>query len=166
MSHRVLRRIKTSKGSSLVKCKTLLELTAIAIFVCAIVSLVRSCKEDPTQTQLFTQLTMMRSDMQAIVNIGGNVTNYDNNRKTTFASAYLLLTVSADSWSDALRRSYMETLLTRGWRQVKYSNGNSYFCKQGAYASLISPHDNYGGGVTMVFSGATIFQCNKLLPGD
>jgi hypothetical protein len=149
-----------------VKYKTLPELAAIAVFVWVIVALVRSCKEDPTQTQLFTQLTIMRSDMQAIMRVGGKVTDYDNNRKTTFASAYLLLSVSADSWSDSLRRSYMETLLTRGWRQVKYSGGNLYFCKQGAYASLISPHENYGGAVSMVFSGVTINQCNKLLPGN
>lgn len=73
------------------KIRTVMQLAVILLFVFAIVSLVRSCQSDPTQMELFDRLEMMRSDMQAVISDGGRVVSYDNNRKTTFARVYLLL---------------------------------------------------------------------------
>lgn len=59
-----------------------MEIAVVALFVIVIVSLVRSCQDDPTQMELFDRLAMMRSDMQAVINDGGQVVDYYNNKTT------------------------------------------------------------------------------------
>lgn len=146
--------------------KIFLRLAVVAIVVWVLVELIHSCGENPTQNQLFTQLTMMRSDMQAVIKSGGQVTDYDDNRKTTFSRVYLILGVSAESWSDSLRRTYTDTLIGRGWHQVKSDESKPIFCKQGVYASLLPPHNEYGASLTMEFDASSTMQCRKLLSGD
>ncbi|MDF3101014.1 MULTISPECIES: hypothetical protein [Burkholderia] len=106
-----------------------LQFSVIAIFVVAVISLVRSCQADPAQTQLFDQLAMMRDDMQAIINDGGRVVRYDNNGKTTFSRVYLLLSIERKTWSVDLQRIYGNTLLARGWVMVKTRLANDRFVR-------------------------------------
>jgi len=66
-----------------------MELAVVALFLIAIVSLVRSCQSGPTQMELFDRLAMMRSDMQAVISDGGQVVDYYYNNKTTYARDHL-----------------------------------------------------------------------------
>lgn len=145
------------------KLKMWLQFSVIAIFVVAVISLVRSCQADPTQTQLFDQLAMMRDDMQAIINDGGRVVRYDNNGKTTFSRVYLLLSIERKTWSVDLQRIYGNTLLARGWVMVKNEAGERSFCKGGAFASVTAPATDRNGSIAMVFDAASISKCQKLL---
>lgn len=143
-----------------------MQLAVILLFVFAIVSLVRSCQSDPTQMELFDRLEMMRSDMQAVISDGGRVVSYDNNRKTTFARVYLLLSIDKQTWTVDLQRVYRETLLARGWRQVRGAGGNLSFCKRGASAEIAAPAATGGGYVDMEFDANSITQCREALAGD
>lgn len=143
-----------------------MQLAVIALFVSVIVSLVRSCKSDPTQMELFDRLAMMRSDMQAVISDGGRVTSYDNNRKTTFARVYLLLSIDNHTWTVDLQRAYRETLLARGWKQVRGEAGNLSFCKRGASAEIGAPRATGGGYVDMEFDANSITQCGEALAVD
>jgi len=114
--------------------------------------------------QLATHHAMMQSDIQAIIMAGGKITDFDDNHKPTIARVYLILGVSADSSSESLRQKYTEILLGEGWKQVKSLDGKQFFCKQGVYASMLPPHDEYGMSLTMEFDTSSILQCKKLLP--
>ncbi|WP_174981077.1 hypothetical protein [Burkholderia lata] len=67
----------------MVKYQTWLQFAVLLIFIIAVGSLVRSCQYGPAQTQLFDRLSMMRSDMNAVVGGGRRIVNYDNNEKAT-----------------------------------------------------------------------------------
>ena len=143
-----------------------MELTVVALFVFAIVSLVRSCQSDPTQMELFDRLAMMRSDMQAVISDGGRVSSYDDNRKTTFARVYILLGIDKQTWTADLERAYRGTLLARGWKQVKERTGELSFCKSGAFAVISVSATTGNGYVDMEFDANSISQCREALAAD
>ena len=140
-----------------------LQFAVIVIFVVAVVSLVRSCQADPTQIQLFDRLAMMRNDMQAIIDSGGNIVRYENNEKTMFARVYLLLSIDRKTWAVDLQRAYGNTLLARGWVRVKGGAGELLFCKNGAFASVTAPAADRNGSIAMTFDAASISKCQRLL---
>jgi hypothetical protein len=144
-----------------VKYRMWLQLAVIALFIFALVNLLRSCQSDPTQIQLFDHLAIMRNDMQAVIHDGGQVVRYDNNGKTTFARVYLLLSIDRQTWTIDLERTYINTLLARGWTQVKGANSERSFCKNGAFASITAPADIRNGSVGMTFDAASISKCEK-----
>lgn len=139
------------------------QLAVVILVVWYLVSLVKSCQADPTQTQLFSQLEIMRGDMQEITNAGGRVINYDNNSKTTFARDYLLLSIDPATWNEDLQKAYVNTLLTRGWIPVKGDDDKFSFCKGGASALVGAPTANRNGFVDMIFDSSTISACKKKL---
>lgn len=144
-----------------------MQLVVIGLFVLVIVSFIRTCQSDPTQMELFDRLAMMRSDMQAVISDGGRVVDYyNNNSKTTFARAHLMLTIDGKSWTVDLRRAHRETLLARGWKQVSGAVENMSFCKSGAFAVISAPATTGGGYVDMEFDANTIVQCRKALTAD
>ncbi|CAN0620611.1 conserved protein of unknown function [Burkholderia multivorans] len=145
----------------MVKLKTWLQFVVIAIFVVVVVSLARSCQADPTQIQLFDRLAMMRTDMQAVIDDGRRVVNYDNNEKTTFARVYLLLSIDRRTWTIDLQRAYGNTLLARGWVRVRGGADELSLCKNGAFASVTSPTTDRNGSIAMAFDAASI--SNRLL---
>jgi hypothetical protein len=145
------------------KIRAVIQLTAIALFVLAIVSLVRSCQSDPTQMELFDRLAMMRSDMQAVISDGGRVASYDNNRKTTFARVYILLSIDKQTWTADLERAYRGALLARGWTQVRGETGALSFCKSGAFAVIAVSATTGNGYVDMEFDANSIAQCREAL---
>jgi hypothetical protein len=146
-----------------VKYRTWMQLVVIALLIFALVSLVRSCQSDPTQMQLFNQLATMRNDMQAVIHDGGHVVKYDDNGKTTFARVYLLLSIDRQTWTIDLERAYRNTLLARGWTQVKEATSELSFCKNGAFASVTAPANTRNGSVGMTFDAASISQCQKAI---
>ena len=148
------------------KIRTGMQLAVIVLFVLAMVSLVRSCKRDPAQMQLFERLAMMRSDMQAVIGNGGRVTNYDDNRKTTFARVYILLSIDKQTWTINLQRAYRDTLLARGWTQVRGAADVLSFCKNGAFAVLSDSAAANGGYVDMEFDANSLAQCREALAAN
>lgn len=143
-----------------------MELAVVVLFVFTVVSLVRSCQSGPTQMELFDRLAMMRSDMQAVINDGGQVVDYYNNNKTTYARDHLLLTIDKRSWTLELQSAYSKTLLMRGWKKVKGDAGNLSFCKRGASAEIAAPTATGGGYVDMEFDANSISQCREALAAD
>ena len=121
-----------------------------------------SFKSDPPSIEVSSEEKMMRLDMREVINAGGKVDDYDDNRKPSFSRAYQVATMSADSWSYELYKSYVKILLDREWVQVKKTEGGQFFCKRGAYASLLYPHNGYGVSIGMEFDESTIIQCKKL----
>ena len=143
-----------------------IQLVVMALFVLVIVSLVRSCQSDPTQMQLFERLAMMRNDMQAVIGDGGRVVSYDDNRKTTFARVYIQLSIDKQTWSVDLQQAYRQTLLTRGWKQVRGAAGNLACCKSGAVAVISAPAAPGAGDVDMEFDANSIARCREALAAN
>jgi hypothetical protein len=143
------------------KFRSWIQLCFIAIVVFVLVSFIRSCDADPTQGQLFSTLSVMRTDMDEVEQAGGLVISYDNNDKTTFARVYLLLTVDAVGQSQELSEKYKDVLVSRDWTLVNGASGRFELCKQGASASVLVSQDRERVAVGMTFDAASISKCRE-----
>lgn len=106
---------------------------------------------------------MMRLDMKAIVGVGGNIANFDDNRKPTSSKVYVLVDFYPGFWSGDVSARYISAFHRQGWQSVKYKNDGWYFCKQGAYAALLPPsNEKTGQSIYMEFDGPSIINCRGM----
>jgi hypothetical protein len=121
--------------------------------------LVYALIKNPSTTNAAQEMSVMKSDMGAMLANGGVVVYRNENAK--FGGALLSVLVRTDSWSAQLRDRDIKTLIDLGWQQLPVSP--SVLCKNGMLADIQEDVGNYKNistvMISMKYNATTIKSC-------
>ncbi|MEM5424373.1 hypothetical protein [Paraburkholderia ferrariae] len=134
---------------------------AAVIFVYVFFSKVLIC--NPTDTT--SKFNMMKSDMDYMLGVGGDVVFKKDLDRGSVAS--LMRNISAKSWSRELFEKYQLSLRARGWKDIRGDSGNWQACKLGVLvtldmnSSLFPALGEQTYGIRFEYSAGSIRQCGR-----
>ncbi len=117
-----------------------------------------AAKNNPTDT--VKKILFMSSDVDAVLRNGGHVVSRTQNSK--YGSAFIFVTIDANSWSFGLADKYTDTLRALGWEK-RSGEDRTFLCKDGVRADVYRDVEYnerkpaYGFG--MSYNARTIQQC-------
>jgi hypothetical protein len=115
-------------------------------------------------TDVSRKFNLMKSDMDYMLGMGGNVVFRKDLDRGSVAS--LTRNISADSWTDQLFDRYQMALEGRGWKVRQHTDKEKWeACKLGALAKLDNKPEFFPAlsantyGVRFEYSSGTISEC-------
>ncbi|MDR5802256.1 hypothetical protein [Caballeronia sp. LZ001] len=115
-------------------------------------------------TDVSRKFNMMKSDMDYMLGIGGNIVFRKDVNRGSVAS--LTRNIAADSWTDQLFDNYQTALQSRGWEERSHTDNEKWeACKLGALATLDKKAEFFPAlsattyGVRFEYSAASINEC-------
>lgn len=118
---------------------------------------------NPTDTT--SKFNMMKSDMNYLLGVGGDVVFKKDLDRGSVAS--LMRNISAKSWSPELFEKYQISLEARGWKEISGPNENWQACKLGALVTLDKNPSLFPAlgeqtyGMRFEYSAGSIRQCGR-----
>jgi len=122
------------------------------------------CSDGPSDAEMRAKGQIFRGDMQALIDIGGKVADYQNG---TRHPNYYFLTLDAKSFNQELQKKYINKLTAMGWRKINQNDAAAtIFCKDGAQALIATSGGTTWNGtnmssINMVYNVGTIEECKQ-----
>ncbi|HWW07671.1 hypothetical protein [Collimonas sp.] len=133
------------------------------MLVCILSIFLFGCSGGPSDAEIRAAGRMFRIDMQALIDSGGKVMDYQDGRRN---ANYYFLTLDADSFNESLQKKYIDKLADMGWMKLEQNDATEiFFCKNGA-RTLIAIGDKTMNGkktssIIMVYTAQTIKDCQQ-----